>query len=152
MPLIYKAQQSALESKDGKKKWHPRLVKIGDAVTASEMSEEIAKRSSLSSGDVLNVIDHLMDVMRTHLLNSRSVKLDKLGNFTAIIRSGGKGVDTEEEVNTDQISELKIRFTPAYTHNRINGTTRALFANVKFEKYDAWRIDHEPFNTVEEDR
>jgi len=136
MPLLYKAQQSALESKDGKKKWHPRLVKIGTAVTAYDMSEEIAKRSSLSPGDVINVIDHLMDIMRAHLMNSRSVKLDKLGCFTAIVCSTGQGVDSEEEVNVNQISDLKIRFTPAYKRSKVNGTTRALYSNVKFEKYD----------------
>lgn len=137
MPLLYKAQQSALESKDGTKKWHPRLIKIGDAITADDMSVEISKRSSLSPGDVLNVIDHLMDIMRGHLLNSRSVKFDKLGSFTAIIKSGGQGFDNEKDVCIDEGCELKIRFTPAYKLNQINGTTRALYEGVKFEKYDA---------------
>lgn len=137
MPLLYKAQQSTLASKDGTKKWHPRLIKIGDAITAEDMSIEISKRSSLSPGDVLNVVDHLMDVMRGHLQNSRSVKLDKLGSFTAIIRSGGQGFDNEDDVRIDERCELKIRFTPTYRLNQINGTTRALYDGVKFEKYDS---------------
>lgn len=134
MALLFTAQQSVLESKDGKKKWHPRLVKAGHAATTLEMSEEISKRSSLSQGDVLSVVFHLMDVMKGHLLNSRSVKLDGLGSFTAIVRSAGEGVDNEEDVHAGQISELKIRFTPAYKHDHINGTTRTLYSDVKFEK------------------
>lgn len=134
MPLLYKAVQSALESKDGKKKWHPRFIKVGDAIDALAMSEEISKRSSLSQGDVLSVIFHLMDVMRGNLMNSRSVKLDNLGTFTAIAHSPGQGVNSEEEVNAAQISGIKIRFTPAYKHDSVNGTTRALYADVKFEK------------------
>ena len=149
MTLLYKAQQSTLESKDGTKKWHPRLVKIGRAVTVAEMSEEISKRSSLSPGDVLSVIYHLTDVIRGNLLSSRSVKLDGLGNFTAIIRSGGQGFDCEDDVCVSSDCELKVRFTPAYKHDPINGSSRVLYSNVQFERYDRKKCSSKSFKTVE---
>ncbi len=45
------------------------------------IGETIAERSSLTAGDVHNVIRNLMAVMREQLLNSRTVKLEGLGNI-----------------------------------------------------------------------
>lgn len=136
MTLVYKARQSTLKSKDGKKKWFPQIVKVGKMITIHQMAGEIAKRSSLSPGDVKNVIDHLMDVMRIHLMDSHSVKLDGLGSFTVTAKANGTGVETEKEVNANQINGLRVRFTPSYTRNRIEGTTRAMFSELDFERYD----------------
>ena len=80
--LIYKAVQSNIASKDKKKKWHPCLIKMGNVVDTQMIGETIAERSSLTAGDVHNVIRNLMAVMREQLLNSRTVKLEGLGTFT----------------------------------------------------------------------
>lgn len=82
--LIYKAVQSNLASKDNKKKWHPCLIKMGNVVDTQMIGETIAERSSLTAGDVHNVIRNLMAVMREQLLNSRTVKLEGLGSFTLV--------------------------------------------------------------------
>ena len=62
--LIYKAVQSNIASKDKKKKWHPCLIKMGNVVDTQMIGETIAERSSLTAGDVHNVIRNLMAVMR----------------------------------------------------------------------------------------
>ena len=62
--------------------WHLSLKKVGRAVDAQQLAEVIAEKSSLTPGDVHNVIRNLMTVMRSQLLNSRTVRLDGLGTFT----------------------------------------------------------------------
>ncbi|NDV83355.1 HU family DNA-binding protein [Bacteroides sp. 51] len=135
MPLLYKALQSSLPSKDGKKKWHPRLVKFRKVVDTQKVGEMIADKSSLTAGDVHNVIRNLVAVMSDLLLNSRTVKLDGLGTFTVIAKANGNGVDASEEVNPNQINHLRIKFTPSATRNS-GGTTRAMFNGVEYERWE----------------
>ena len=113
--LIYKAVQSNIASKDKKKKWHPCLIKMGNVVDTQMIGETIAERSSLTAGDVHNVIRNLMAVMREQLLNSRTVKLEGLGTFTMVCQSRCKGVDAEADVSPAQITGLRCQFTPEYT-------------------------------------
>ena len=72
MPLFYYARQSSLATKEGAKLWHLSLKKVGRAVDAQQLAEVIAEKSSLTPGDVHNVIRNLMTVMRSQLLNSRT--------------------------------------------------------------------------------
>ena len=136
MALMYRARQSSIESKDQTKKWHPCLVKSTKMVTLSDMSKEIAEKSSLTPGDVKNTIDNLVTVMKRHLMNSQSVRLDDLGSFTVVATSKGNGVDTFEEVSSTQIKSLRIRFTPTYTRTTFDGTTRTMFTGIHFERID----------------
>jgi predicted histone-like DNA-binding protein len=140
MALLYSAYQSTLETKEGKKQWHPRLVKVGESMTSYELGVEISKRSSMTPGDALNVLDTMMDIIQQNLMNSRSVCLDRLGTFTVTCRSTGNGVDMETEVSSKQITDLKVRFTPSYNRNRYNGTTRAMFDGVTFEKINRSKV------------
>ncbi|MCD8032437.1 MAG: HU family DNA-binding protein [Bacteroides sp.] len=135
MPLYYKAIQSNVESEDGKKKWFPCLVKSKKIVETDTLADQISYSSTLTRGDVKNVLDNLMVVMRQHLMNSSSVRLEGLGTFTAFVQSKGNGVDTPEEVNPSQINRLRIRFSPTYTRNTFNGTTRAMYEGVSFERW-----------------
>ena len=96
MPLFYKGIQAAKANKEGVKTWHPALVKIKNVINTQTMAEGFAEKASLTPGDVQNVVRNLLSVMRVHLLNSHSVRLEGLGTFTMGIRSRGKGVDTEE--------------------------------------------------------
>lgn len=138
--MYFKAHQSTLKSKDGIKKWFPRLVKAKTVVTTNKLAELIAEKSSLTTGDVKNVLDNLPKTMALFLMNSQSVNIEGLGSFTAVASAGGSGVNTEKEVNAKQINGLKIRFTPSYSRNAIEGTTRAMFAGVTFEKYDPKKL------------
>ena len=106
MPLFYYARQSSLATKEGAKLWHLSLKKVGRAVDAQQLAEVIAEKASLTPGYVHNVIRNLMTVMRSQLLNSRTVRLDGLGTFTMKARTRGKGVDKSEEVNHNQETAL----------------------------------------------
>lgn len=128
MPLFYYARQSSLATKEGAKLWHLSLKKVGRAVDAQQLAEVIAEKSSLTPGDVHNVIRNLMTVMRSQLLNSRTVRLDGA-------RTRGKGVAKSEDVNPNQVTALRCQFTPEYTRPAAIGTTRALLQGVEFEKW-----------------
>jgi len=105
--LLYKPVRANIASADGKKKWHPHLVKRG-TVDLMKIAVEIAGRSSLTPGDVYNVIQNLFSSMQEHLLNSETVKLDGLGRFTVKAHSEGNGVDTSEEVSKRVIGSYII--------------------------------------------
>lgn len=136
MPLNYKAVQSNMPSADGKKKYHPHLVKIHKPVELVTLATEIAERSSLTPGDVYNVVQNLIGSMKFHLLNGETVKLDGLGSFTVKAHSEGNGVDTPEEVNHKQISYLTIQFTPTYKRMGGMGVLKPIFQGVKFQRID----------------
>jgi predicted histone-like DNA-binding protein len=110
MALIYKAFQSNLMDKQGRKLYFPRLVKAGAPVSTQKIAGLIAERSSLSAGDVHNVIRNLMSVMREQLLNSKSVHLEGLGIFSMVVHANGAGVETAEEVSSRRITRLRCRF------------------------------------------
>ena len=97
MPLFYYARQSQIATKEGVKTWHLSLKKVGKVVDTQLLAESIAEKSSLTPGDVQNVIRNLMSTMRMHLLNSRTVRLNGLGTFTMKARSGGGESDGGEE-------------------------------------------------------
>ena len=135
MALIYHGVQSTIENKSGEKTWHLSLVKTGEVITTQQLGEKIAEKSSLTAGDVHNVIRNLMSVMRDELLDSRSVKLDGLGTFTMKARTRGKGVATAKEVSPNQVVSLRCQFTPEYTRVGTT-TTRALTTGVSFIHVD----------------
>ena len=93
MPLFYYARQSQIATKEGVKTWHLSLKKVGKVVDTQLLAESIAEKSSLTPGDVQNVIRNLMSTMRMHLLNSRTVRLNGLGTFTMKARTRGKGTE-----------------------------------------------------------
>lgn len=136
MPLIYKAIQSTLPTKEGEKLFYPVLVKMGKVVDTQKIGELIAQKASLTPGDVHNVVRNLMEVMREQLLNSRSVRLDGLGTFTMISRAGGKGVAAKADVSSEQIKGLRCQFTPEYTHPAGSTITRALTQGVEYVSLD----------------
>lgn len=141
MPLFYKAVQSPIANKAGAKLWHLNLVKAGGTVATQQLAEVIAEKSSLTAGDVQNVVRNLMSVMREYLLNSRSVRLDGLGTFTMKACTRGKGVESADKVSPNQITALKCRFTPEYTRPVAIGTTRALTQGVQFLHADLLKND-----------
>lgn len=136
MSLIYRKVKVAMKNKEGKQTWHINLVKFPQVIETKQLAEEIAEKSSLTVGDVESTIRNLMSVMRTHLLNSYSVRLEGLGTFTIIARTSGNGVLTEKEAGPHQISGLRCQFTPEYFRPAAVGTTRALLQGVKFTHID----------------
>lgn len=60
---------------------------------------------------------------------SRAVHIEGVGWFRYNIVAAKKGVPTEKEVSSDQITGLRIRFTPDRTRNMSGGYDRAMIAD-----------------------
>jgi predicted histone-like DNA-binding protein len=80
-------------------------------VTESDLKKEIVALSSLSKGDVSNVIECVIDVVPKYLLMGKSVRLGDIGTLRMSFSS--KGVDSREEFNVGMIEGEKIIFTPS---------------------------------------
>ena len=117
-------QRRNLQQPDAPQKWYASPVNAGK-VSQKDISNDIVALSSLSRGDVSNVIDSLLDTLPKYLLMGKSVSLGDLGTFRLSFSS--KGADTPESFNTSLISGAKIIFTPS-------SELRQKISNVKLEK------------------
>lgn len=135
MPVIYVPQQSTKATEGGKKLFYPRVRLTGN-VNTDQVAREIAQLSSLTTGDVKNVIDNLVTVVTRHLQSSESVTLNGFGSFRYTMNKVGPGVETAAEVNAAQ-SRLMVRFIPASTLNT-NRTqaTRSLVTGARCVRFD----------------
>lgn len=135
MAILFKAFQSQIKNKKGKKLFYPKVVRTGN-VSTNKIAQEIASRSSLSSGDVKNTLDNLGIMMGHYLQTSHSVTLDGLGTFRTVMVSKGKGVENVEDVSASQ-SIVTVRFKPSFKKNP-NGkiATRSMVENAEFERFD----------------
>lgn len=64
----------------------PYLVS-GGTVTFEELCRDVAEESSLTSGDMKNVMDRLVRTIRKHVEAGRSVNCGELGTFSISLRS-----------------------------------------------------------------
>lgn len=139
MAVLFKPYRLSLKTKSGKKLYHPRMICVGN-VTTAQVAEEVAQGSALSTGDVKSAIDNLVLVMGRHLRSSQSVTLDGLGTFSLGVRSGGRGVEKEDEVSASQV-KLCVRFRPAFTR-RADGTlsTQALISGARCMRHGCFEV------------
>jgi predicted histone-like DNA-binding protein len=88
-------------------KWYagPKLTGSRDL---KQLSQDISELSSLSPGDVLNVIANLITMLPKWLKEGDSIKLDGFGSFRLSFSSDG--VATKEEVTASLIKDIRILF------------------------------------------
>ncbi|MDR1602769.1 MAG: HU family DNA-binding protein [Tannerella sp.] len=108
--MKYKLIQRANPQDRSKVKWYAAPVNDGK-IAKSDLTKEIVNISSLSRGDVSNVIESLTDVIPKYLLMGKSINLGELG--TMRVSFGSEGVDDAKDFNTGMISDTKIIFTPS---------------------------------------
>ena len=102
------------------KKWYatPRLTGKRDL---KSLSKDLAEVSSLSAGDVHNVIVNLIDQLPKWLMEGNSVKLDGFGSFRLSFTSTGEVL--KEDVTADSIDDIHIIFDPDVAiKERVNKT------------------------------
>lgn len=105
------------------KKWYASPRQTGKRELRS-ISKDLSDVSSLSAGDVQNVIVNLIDQLPKWLMEGISVRLDGFGTFRLSFSSEGSA--TKEEVTANQITDVRIIFEPDVTikeriqHTRIN--------------------------------
>ncbi|MGE0076907.1 MAG: HU family DNA-binding protein [Bacteroidales bacterium] len=91
------------------KKWYANPINQG-VVSKAQVSKEIAGRSSLTSGDISNVLENLIEELPKYLIAGNSVKLGEFGTFRLSI--SGEGSDTKEGYKASNIKNAKVIFTP----------------------------------------
>jgi len=79
-------------------------------ITQNDIGKDIVLNSSLSRGDVMNVVTNLLDTMPKYLLMGKSVSLGEFGTLRLSFTS--EGVDTADQFNPNLITGVKIVFTP----------------------------------------
>ena len=79
--------------------------------TLKEFAKQIADRSSLSRGDVENVLSNFLEELPTFLKLGMSVKLGDFGTMRLSLQS--EGVDLGQKYDASKIKGVKIIFTPS---------------------------------------
>lgn len=92
--------------------WYANPVKSG-TTTLRGLSNEIAARSSLTAGDVQDVLENFVDTLPMFLKMGQSVQLGDFGTMRLSLSSGG--APTPEEFNARMIKNVRVIFTPSVT-------------------------------------
>ena len=75
-----------------------------------DLDEEISYATTLTDGDVLNVLRALIKQMKKNLAAGKIVRMEKFGSFQFQLCS--KGADSEEKFSADSIKKVNIQFRP----------------------------------------
>ena len=122
--IFWKRVQQAIN-----KLWYPRSVTIGKPVETQELANRIARESTVSPADTHAVLRALPNVMADFMKESRAIHFEGLGWFSYTTTAAVNGVPSKEEVSSDQITGLRVQFTPDRVRNMEGGYTRALIAD-----------------------
>jgi predicted histone-like DNA-binding protein len=92
------------------KKWFASPVNAG-TLTLKEFAEKIAGRSSLTKGDILNVLSNFLDEIPLYLEIGMSVQL---GDFRTLrLPLASEGVENPDDFTVANITGVKVIFTPS---------------------------------------
>jgi predicted histone-like DNA-binding protein len=106
------------------KKQYANAVNAG-RLGIKDFAKEIAGRSSLTRGDIENVLTNFLDVLPTFLKLGLSVKLGEFGSMRLSIIS--EGVDEDQQFTANNIKGVKVIFTPGVE-------LKNSLADIKFEE------------------
>jgi predicted histone-like DNA-binding protein len=102
-------QRGNPQNPKGSKKKYASPVNAGK-LTLSDFAKEIAGRSSLTRGDIENVLINFLDELPTFLKIGMSVQLGSFGTLRLSLSS--EGVDEDKEFTATHIKGVKVIFTP----------------------------------------
>ena len=91
-------------------KWYAAPVNDG-RITENDLKREIVDLSSLSKGDVSNVVESFIEVMPKYLLMGKSVSLGELGTLRLSFSS--EGVSDPQDFAVSKIKGVRVVFTPS---------------------------------------
>ena len=115
---------------EGAKLYYPQLVSNG-RVTFNNLCEEVAEQSSLTSGDIKNSVDRLINCLVRHLKEGRSVDCGDLGSFRVALRSSGVATAEDYDVAT-QMRTPSVIYTPGKKLKEMR-TTDVTYQRVTFQ-------------------
>ena len=91
-------------------KWYASPVNAGK-FGIKEFSKGIEGRSSLTRGDIENVLTNFTDELPLFLKLGMSIKLGDLGTLRLTLSS--EGTDNKEDFHASKIKNVKVVFTPS---------------------------------------
>jgi predicted histone-like DNA-binding protein len=119
-----KVQRSNPQNLAAPKKWYASPVNAG-TLTLKEFAERISGRSSLTVGDVLNVLSNFLDEIPLYLEIGMSIQLGDFGTLRLSLAS--EGVENPDDFTVANITGVKVIFTPS-------SALKKALANVRFEE------------------
>ncbi len=103
-------QRNNPRDKNAPMKYYPQLKKTGE-VDFMKLAEELSNSSTLNPVDMRAVLHGLENMLIKYLKNGYTVKFGDLGNFRPSL--GGSGEDAPELLNANNVSKVKIIFSPS---------------------------------------
>lgn len=97
--------------------FYPEAVVVGKQVTTKQLATMLSDRCTVTLADTLAVLSELGMVMGIYMAQGRSVHLNGIGSFRYTINAQKQGVEKEDEVSSNQIRSIRVRFVPEVTRN-----------------------------------
>jgi len=132
--MSVKYSLACLSSKPGDKtaaKLYYAKAQADGEITMDDMADDIAYATSLTDGDVLNVIRALIRQMNKNLSNGKIVRLENLGCFQMQLCSDG--VEDKTKFTAANITKARIQFRPG---KMVAATTRTGSGGLTFQQVD----------------
>lgn len=89
-------------------KYYPQLVTRGNSVGLEYVADIMQRFSSLSQGDIKNVLDNFVEAMHIALASGVSVNIADFGVFRLAVKAEGR--DTKKECSAKCIKMVKMNF------------------------------------------
>lgn len=113
MSLFFKKiERRDLKDPDGPKLWYPVLKRIG-VLKEKEVATLIADETTLNAKEAEMALYQLEKVLLRAMLDGKTVQLGELGTFRLTISA--EGAASVDEVSTDLIKKVNLRFLPSLT-------------------------------------
>lgn len=126
------ALMSTKPGDDQAKKLYYAKAQADGEVTMDEMADEIAYATSLTDGDVLNVVRALIRQMKVKLAAGKIVKMENFGTFQIQICS--QGAETKKAFTPANITAAHIQFRPGKMVKVATRSEALSFARVSGKK------------------
>ena len=111
MSIFYrKVEKKNMKDPNGPKLWYPVLRSIG-LVKEKEVAKFIADETTINRKEAEMSLFQFEKVLLKETMDGRTVQLGEIGSFRLTIHAVGS--KTKEEVTTDKIKKITLRFTPS---------------------------------------
>lgn len=95
--------------REAPKKWYPSIQASG-RITTRNLAERASQMSTLTTADIMAVIESLLTIIPDELSKGNIVELGDFGSFW--LRINAEGAENEGMVRTSNIQNVLPRFTP----------------------------------------
>lgn len=107
-----------------KPKYYPSVVSNGE-YTIKQLAKRVAEMSSFAEGDVLGILQTILQAIPEALSDGKIVRLGDLGSLRISIKA--EGIEDEKKVTINQIKSTSVIFSPGKD-------LKAAVSRVQFEK------------------